>query len=647
MKNLVKISTGRGSTSTDIGPNKYLYNIKENTRNKPYILYDDSCYGSARITLSKDTLDYDSEYKFYRHRDLTIKVRGTGTVKFHVPSGLAIDTIYFTYNNNIRTISTFSYDHNSVDDFQSRTMSTGETVSIRVTWKNQAYSQWYQRSLVLKVHIPELDTDVEAFSFISCTCPYEVYGNVESLYSYSGQYALTKIYKGLFYNYTDVNLSYDVEGQEDFSGSIGVPEYSGDYFTGYYETNDTLIDAFNLFLPNPTRTFQYEMMFYNCRNLKRGPKEINDDSTANYTLKQMFYGCSSLIYAPVTQIKYINNNCHGKIFSMFSHCTSLNYANMFFDNAFSSTSVRTLTFNNCSLYLTYSYPNYSNNIKVVLGGSYKNTHQIDKYDITPIMFCDNGYNDNSYMSDVQDANHPYEYDGKYWEFDIWTQIDDILNADGFFENPQGANKYIYVGRCWYNLRMYHAWESVSDYDISIALTEMCDFTGLSIYDNKNNRYCPFVYRFGADGELFYKETSSEWKDSIWCWNGKLPYNMRVGTMKLWFSRTLTNIDLEDYENTCECFELIDSDSSNAEDVFRKIDYKTNEKLNAYIYFDRQYYWEKYTEYKTYIDDGTAESFDLQILDDDGEIIYNGNLYLIATNKVFQEFADVEINDFID
>lgn len=645
MKNLVKINAGRGFNFTDIGPNKYLYNIKENTRNKPYVLYNNLDYGSARITFSKDTLDYDSEYKFYRYRDLTIKVRGTGTVTFHAPSGLAIDKIYFTYNNDISTRTAFSYDHACVSDFQSRTMSTGETVSIKVTWKNRAYSQWYQRSLVLKVHIPELNVDVEAFSFISCSCPYEVYGNVESLYSYSGQYALTKSYKGLFYNYTTVHLSYDVEGQEDFSGFIGVPEYEQEDFASYWETNNTLIDAFNLFLPNPTTAFQYAMMFYNCRKLKRGPKEINDDSTANDTLRLMFNGCSSLIYAPVTQIKYINNH-EGKIYGMFYYCTSLNYANMFFDTAFSSTSVRTRTFDGCYLYLIYSYPNNSN-IKVVLGGSYKNSHRIYKYDITPIMFCDNGYCDTSYMSDVQDANHPYEYDGKYWEFDIWSQIDDILNADGFFEEPGGAVKYIYVGRCWYNLRMYHAWEDVSDNDISIALTEMCDFTGLSIYDNINNRYCPFVYRFWADGELIYKQTDPEWKRSIWCWNGILPYNMRVGTMKLWFSKTLTNIDLEDYENTCECFELIDSNSNIGQDVFRKIDYKTNKQLDEWIYLDRQYYEDNYSIYKTYIDDGYATDFDLQILDDDDEIIYNGTLYLIATNKVFQEFADVEINDFVN
>jgi hypothetical protein len=73
-------------------------------------------------------------------------------------------------------------------------------------------------------------------------------------------------------------------------------------------------------------------MFDKCSNLVRGPKELPATTIGKTCYRNMFYGCTSLVYAPalpVTQFTDKNAGCYQR---MFYGCSSLSSIKMFGKN---------------------------------------------------------------------------------------------------------------------------------------------------------------------------------------------------------------------------------------------------------------------------------------------------------------------------
>lgn len=75
--------------------------------------------------------------------------------------------------------------------------------------------------------------------------------------------------------------------------------------------NSQIISAENLILPATTLTMgAYEYMFYNCKKLKIGPKELVNSSGGNNVYNRMFYECTSLKTSPdIKRNKFESRDC--------------------------------------------------------------------------------------------------------------------------------------------------------------------------------------------------------------------------------------------------------------------------------------------------------------------------------------------------
>ena len=83
-----------------------------------------------------------------------------------------------------------------------------------------------------------------------------------------------------------------------------------------------VLSCANLLLPaSDLSNYCYYCMFDSCTNLKKAPKIIKADSTGDYGLAYMFYGCNQLEESPILDISTIT--AYG-CYEMFRNCSKLN-----------------------------------------------------------------------------------------------------------------------------------------------------------------------------------------------------------------------------------------------------------------------------------------------------------------------------------
>ena len=133
-----------------------------------------------------------------------------------------------------------------------------------------------------------------------CTCGFEVYGNIMSL----------------FYG-------------DNFSGQTSITQ---NHAIAYFFSDCTgLTSAENLILPATSiPASAYQLMFIGCTSLTKAPNIPVTAVTGQYAMQQMFRGCASLTTAPdlLTETLQV-----GQYAGMFSGCTNLNYIKCIASNA--------------------------------------------------------------------------------------------------------------------------------------------------------------------------------------------------------------------------------------------------------------------------------------------------------------------------
>ena len=104
----------------------------------------------------------------------------------------------------------------------------------------------------------------------------------------------------------------------DFKGKT---EITQDYqFYKLFSSNKFIIDASGLALPATTlATYCYDNMFYGCTSLVNAPV-LPATTLANYCYWEMFRNCTSLVNAPALPATTLADSCYR---SMFYGCTSL------------------------------------------------------------------------------------------------------------------------------------------------------------------------------------------------------------------------------------------------------------------------------------------------------------------------------------
>lgn len=96
-----------------------------------------------------------------------------------------------------------------------------------------------------------------------------------------------------------------------------------------------------------------------------------------------------------------------------------------------------------------------------------------------------------------------EYDGDMAAFK--QEAIDFID-DG---SPEELNEYRYTGETYeYDGEEYYLWESTNEEQtyLKYLLTDRLDFTGLSLEENINADYCPFIYILDEDSEIVYDNT---------------------------------------------------------------------------------------------------------------------------------------------
>ena len=148
------------------------------------------------------------------------------------------------------------------------------------------------------------------------TVPYNVYGNIMSLYAYD------------FSGFTVMN---------DYNYANFYRMFSGDE---YNNPNVYLMDASELLLPATTLLYGcYEGMFANCVNITSAP-ELPATTLAERCYYGMFQGCTSITTAPDLLAEQFEDYCYN---AMFYNCQNLN-----------SIKIATYDLSNCSDCPVYS-----------------------------------------------------------------------------------------------------------------------------------------------------------------------------------------------------------------------------------------------------------------------------------------------------
>lgn len=668
MKNLIKNQITTPNNVVFGYENTYkLMNVKEKARNKPVKIKPFTNQGTHVELLTNDN-EYDSNTDYYRAMPLTIKMHGTGHVVILIPAGLAISDVLFHYSDG--TSQNKAYNPKRMTTITSKDLYANQWVDITIIWYT---SSDYIKSLTFYY---EFDVDGDIYDFympttINCTCEHEVYGNLKSLYSNIN----TDIYYALF-SQIDGLLSYKNvtgENQPSYIESLGSIT---DIYTieDVWEYSNYLVDAYNLVL-SPINNVkvslenldlsQYYMLFAYCSGLKRGPKiiehTINNLNSNSYCA--MFKECNNLEYAPIFILTMNNRNIRcffNNIRAMFSNCTKLKEVYMYLYNAqdlyadqptyqyvftgVSASNWPIICMNNPWKTSEGNYIYSENGARQQLArgffnstGHYSKIQIKELIDVKPVI----------YLDDIG-KNEPYNIDGK--------TLEQCLN-DFNMENLSHYNKsecvdaYVYLGHCWYKDEMFHGWKTMYNCDLRIILTRICDFTRMSLEDDINNRYVPVEYTFYDDGNPSYEKTEfgrNEDPDTnhfiLWAWNNVLPMNTQSGKPKIWISDTLTGITKDNYADVCDCYEYVRQQAQTI--TYQRVNDRTTERYNDYLYFDEpdmmtyvngvQIYPSPI--FRTYIDDNDRT---LYPVDNGSQYI---DIYIIATNKLFREFAVIDFGD---
>ncbi len=100
-----------------------------------------------------------------------------------------------------------------------------------------------------------------------------------------------------------------------------------------------------------------------------------------------------------------------------------------------------------------------------------------------------------------------EYDGDMGAFK--QDAIDFINSADPEELTEELNEYRYTGETYeYDGEEYYLWESTNEEQtyLKYLLTDRLDFTGLSLEENINADYCPFIYILDEDSEIVYDNT---------------------------------------------------------------------------------------------------------------------------------------------
>ena len=123
--------------------------------------------------------------------------------------------------------------------------------------------------------------------------------------------------------------------------------------------------------------------------------------------------------------------------------------------------------------------------------------------------------DEDFLLAVRPKNQYQQYLDLYLYFDDFPQeiADDeydgdmeAFKQDYLFDNIQEGNEYVYTNTTFtYNNTVYYLWESTLEYcgSVHYILTDKLNFKGLSLEDDIDNDYCPFVYILNYDMEIAY------------------------------------------------------------------------------------------------------------------------------------------------
>ena len=664
MKNLIKNQIATSRAVFGIDNTSKIMNVKEKARNKPVKIKPFTNL-PGRAELLTNNNEYDSNTDYYRAMPLTIKMHGTGHVVILIPAGLAISAVLFHYSDG--TSQTKAYNPIRMTTITSKDLYANQWVDITITWDT---SSDYIQSLTFYY---EFDVDGDIYDFympttINCTCEHEVYGNLKSLYSNIN----THIYYALFSTIDDL-LSYQETTGENPPSYIESLGSITDIYTieNVWLYSNYLVDAYNLVLPpinNVTVSLdlsQYHSLFAYCSGLKRGPKIIEHtiNNLNSYSYREMFNECNNLEYAPIFILTMNNRNVRcffNSIYAMFSGCTKLKSVYMYLYNTqdlYANQPTYQYVFNGVSssnwpvIYMNnpwknsngnYTYPDNSARQQLSRGffnsTSYSDKIQIGNLiDVKPVI----------YLDDIG-KNQPYNIDGYTLE-----QCLNDFNMENLahYNASECVDAYVYLGHCWYKGEMFHGWKTMYNCDLRIILTRICDFTRMTLEDDINNRYIPVEYTFYNDGNPSYDKTDFGRREDpdtnhfiLWAWNNVLPMNTQSGKPRIWISETLTGITKDNYADVCDCYEYVRQHAQTI--TYQRVNDKTTERYNDYLYFDETEMM-RYVNgeqiypspiFRTYIDDNDTISYPV----DNGSTYVD--IYIIATNKLFREFAVIDFGD---
>ena len=257
-----------------------------------------------------------------------------------------------------------------------------------------------------------------------------------------------------------------------------------------------------------------------------------------------------------------------------------------------------------------------------------------------------------------------------------------------------SKKFIYVGDVWFNNRSYYYWRyDYNQNDTGIGnfaeyiLTGIGDFSGMSLYDNINNRNDVVAYTLNEDCEIEYghgewspispisneilsqyDEDEQEYysvvtncKGLLWYWNGVKPSTV-AGTPKIWLEN---NLSLFFNQELLYDLDYIDEIDTNAEPPhFNIFEYKHH--CDCYKYIEKinnNFLW-KHTQQDLWIVTNTLDFSRctfienlgdasaclastcgvLYISKDEGETQYHAGsrYYIIAWNQICPENCDLQL-----
>lgn len=594
--------------------------------------------------------------------DFTMKLLEPGKAFIILPSGLKIDTVKIVTSATgyleQQYVETLNYQIKDIFYYESQMWPANTEISIVITWKSNAPTA----SLLFN-----LDTDdygeFFAPSSIYCNAKYEVYGNLLSLYRNAP--ANTQYYN--FSNLFCIN-TLSCESIDELSLEYPVSNQTGE--TG----NKYLVNAYYLIIP---RNSNCDSMFKNCINLQYAPCSI--DFTQYVNFYSMFDGCVNLRIAPSFHY-YDTQSINGIFMNAFRDCEKLEYAE-FYGCKFSASSAtnyncisNTNMFSGCS------------NLKEIYCNSYNTSNE-------QALRTQLGISSTCIISTMNTVNEKptiYVDSNQSSAHGAASLQAAVQNYDTY------SKKFIYVGEVWFNNRSYYYWrynynqsggDSGIEQHAEYILTDTGDFSGMSLYDNINNRNdvvaytlnedCEMVYEHGqwskvniipnekleqyAEDEQEYYSVVTNCKGLLWYWNGVKPSTV-AGTPKIWLE---DNLSLFFNQDLLYDLDYIDEIDTNAEPPhFNIFEYKHHCDCYEYIKkINNNFLW-KHTQQNLWIVTNTLDFSGCTFIENLGDasaclastcgVLYTSNdegttqyypgskYYIIAWNQICPENCDLQL-----